>query len=97
MYKDLIDGLDGYFIGTTAVMEGQAYLITADDDIELDTNCQIEIITEGEQGTHYKEITYEELLFERTTVEGRPLFAGFHARVKRGESNVRISSNKTSK
>ncbi|WP_112181403.1 hypothetical protein [Paraliobacillus zengyii] len=84
MYKDLIDRLDGYFVGTTAVMEGQAYLITDDDDVELDTNCQIEIMTVDEKGTHYNEITYEELLYERTKFEGWPLFAGFHARVKRG-------------
>lgn len=89
MYKDLIDKLDGFLVGTTVVMDGQAFLITDDgDDIKLDTNCQIELATEDEYGLHYKEITYEELLLEKTSDGGIPLFAGFYARVKRGEENA---------
>lgn len=86
MYKDLIDRVDGYLVGTTAVMEGQAFLLTNDADILLDTNCQIEIMTLDGQGAKYKEITCEELLQEKTK-EGWPLFSGFYARVKRGEVN----------
>ena len=83
MYKDLIDRLDGYLVGTTIVEENRAYLITDNGEVDLDTHSQIEIQSVDEKGTHYTEITYEELLNEKTSDGGIPLFAGFYARVKR--------------
>jgi hypothetical protein len=84
MYKDLIDRIDGYTVGTTIVEENRAYLITdKEKEIDLDTHSQIEIQSVDEHGAHYTEITYEELLNDKTADDGIPLFAGFYARVKK--------------
>lgn len=83
MYKDLIDRIDGYTVGTTVVEDGKAILVTNKGaEMDLDTHSQIEIQSVDENGTHYTEITYEELLNEETD-DGIPLFAGFYARVKK--------------
>ncbi|GAA5416228.1 hypothetical protein Pryu01_01260 [Paraliobacillus ryukyuensis] len=83
-YQDLIDRMDGYRIGTTVVENGEAYLATEDGRVDLNTYSQIEIQTYDDNGIKYHEITYEEMLHEKTP-EGWPLFAGFYARVKGGE------------
>jgi len=79
--KDLIDRLDSYLVGTTIVEENRAYLVTDKGEVDLDTHSQIEIQSVDEHGTHYTEITYEELLNDKTADDGIPLFAGFYARV----------------
>ncbi|WP_117161314.1 hypothetical protein [Paraliobacillus sp. X-1268] len=84
MYKDLMDRLDGYTIGTTIVDDGDAYLIKQDGSrFDLDTDCQIELLTNTVIGGEYVEITFEELRDVVASDGGIPLYAGFYARVKR--------------
>lgn len=87
MYKDLIDRLDGFTIGTTIVDDGDVYLLKQDGSrFDLDTHCQIELLTNTVIGGQYVEVTFEELrdVVEVTPDGGIPLYAGFYARVKRG-------------
>lgn len=71
--------LGNYAIGTLVVENEQAFLVTENDEIQLDDSFIIEVLA----GNQYRTITYDQA---RNTMisDGWPLYAGLEARVKKG-------------
>ncbi len=72
--------LGNYAIGTLVVENEQAFLVTENDEIQLDDSFIIEVLA----GNQYRTITYDQA---RNTMssDGWPLYAGLEARVKKKE------------
>lgn len=77
-YRDLIDRLEGFEVGTLIVDAGVVSLDTNDGMIELTADHKIEVLN----GDHYLAVTLDDCLSRVTEGEGWPLFAGLYARIK---------------
>ena len=73
--------LDQYTLGTLIIENEQAFLVTENDEIQLDDSFIIEVFAGGK----YHTITYEQASNSYCSdMPDCPLFAGFECRVKKG-------------
>jgi hypothetical protein len=79
-YKDLIDRMDGFEVGTAVVENNKGFLQRDNGElIELNSKDHIEVLN----GDEYEGISLETLINTKTT-EGWPGYAGLYCRIKRG-------------
>ena len=72
--------LDQYTLGTLIIENEQAFLVTENDEIQLDDSFIIEVFAGGQ----YHTITYPQVLNTFCSdMPDCPLYAGLEARIKR--------------
>ncbi|MFC4389111.1 hypothetical protein ACFOZ1_15120 [Gracilibacillus marinus] len=78
-YKDLIDRMDGFQVGTLIVEQNHVWLHQGmNKSTDLDDSYQIEVYSDG---TYYP-ITLNDAMSVMST-DGWPLYAGLYCRVKK--------------